>query len=125
MFSLRGLRGTAKQALGRNVKMMNFEAVNQGDSMVGCSERLRSVDATEVLRELCVLLEEYSPSWYSDEQRSRVLAALRFPVEVLAELCALLEDYAPRWYTEAQHDRALAALRALGLLEEAMPTEPT
>lgn len=104
---------------------MNFEEANLGESMVGYAEPPWSVNPAEVLQELCVLLEEYSPMWYTAQERHRAFMALGLSAEVLAELGALLEDYAPSWYTEAQHARALAALRALGLLEETLPTEPT
>jgi hypothetical protein len=78
---------------------------------------LPPVSPHEVLTELSGLLEEYAPTWYTEEQRDRALAARRLPTEVLLELVALLEEYAPTWYTEKQRDRALAALRVLGLLD--------
>ena len=78
---------------------------------------LQSVNPHDVLTELCALLEKYAPTWYTEKQRDRALAAQRLPTEVLLELVALLEEYAPTWYTEKQRDRALAALRALGLLD--------
>ena len=81
------------------------------------SRKLRSLNPIEVLSELCVLLEEYAPTWYTDEQRGRALAARRVPAEVLLELVALLEEYAPTWYKERQRDKTLAALHALGLLD--------
>jgi hypothetical protein len=81
------------------------------------SPQLQSVNPNEVLTELCALLEEYAPTWYTEKQRDRALAARRLPTEVLLELVALLEEYAPTWYTEKQRDRALAALRAPGLLD--------
>jgi hypothetical protein len=77
----------------------------------------RSVDPTKALTELCLLLEEYAPTWYTEEQRARALAARRLPAEALLELVVLLEEYAPSWYTEKQRDRALAALQVLGLLD--------
>lgn len=77
----------------------------------------RSVDPTKALTELCLLLEDYAPTWYSEEQRGRALAARRLPAEALLELVVLLEEYAPTWYTEKQRDRALAALQVLGLLD--------
>jgi len=78
----------------------------------------RSVNPHEALTELCVLLEEYAPTWYTEEQRGRALATRRLPAEILLELVALLEEYAPAWYTEKQRDRTLAALQVLGLLDE-------
>ena len=81
------------------------------------SRTLRSPNPIEVLSELCVLLDEYAPTWYTDEQRGRALAARRVPAEVLLELVALLEEYAPTWYKERQRDKTLAALHALGLLD--------
>jgi hypothetical protein len=97
---------------------LNLEDGNPDRSVLRDSKALPSVNPTEILGELCVLLEEYAPSWYSEKQRKRVLAALRFPTDVLVELCALLEDYAPSWYSEEKRNRALAALQGLGLLEQ-------
>jgi hypothetical protein len=77
----------------------------------------------DVLAELCVLLEEYAPTWYSKQLRCRVLKAIRLPTEVLVELCALLEDHAPTWYTKRQRRQALDVLQTLGLLEEEAPDE--
>ena len=77
----------------------------------------RSANPNEALTELCLLLEEYAPTWYTEEQRARALAARRLPAEALLELVVLLEEYAPTWYTEKQRDRALAALQVLGLLD--------
>lgn len=79
----------------------------------------------DVLAELCVLLEQYAPTWYSEELHYRVLKAIRLPTEVLVEVCALLEDYAPTWYTERQRTRGLDVLQTLGLLEEETPGEST
>ena len=81
------------------------------------SRPLRSVNPIEALTELCVLLDEYAPTWYTEEQRGRALAARRVPAEALLELVALLEEYAPTWYTEKQRDKTLAALQVLGLLD--------
>ena len=81
------------------------------------SQQPQSVNPNEVLMELCTLLEKYAPTWYTERQRDRALAARRLPTEALLELVALLEEYAPTWYTEKQRDRALAALRALELLD--------
>ena len=40
-------------------------------------EQLTLATPREVFTELCELLEEYSPSWYTEEERSRALTALR------------------------------------------------
>src|SRR5437016_834708 len=55
----------------------------------------RSVNPHEALTELCLLLEEYAPAWYTDEQRGRALAERQLPAGALLELVALLEEYAP------------------------------
>lgn len=47
-----------------------------GPRKVDKAEKLRAVDPTEVLVELIALLEDYSPAWYSLEQRRRAMAAL-------------------------------------------------
>jgi len=78
---------------------------------------------SDILAELSVLLEEYSPTWYSERLRHRILAALRLPTEALVEVCALLEDHAPTWYTDQQRGRALGSLHALGLLESERSVE--
>lgn len=81
------------------------------------SKEPRPVNLKEFSTELCVLLEEYSPRWYTEKHRNRALVARRPPREVLLELVALLEEYSPSWYTEKQRDRAFAALRAPKILE--------
>jgi hypothetical protein len=88
---------------------MNCKGVDREPMEVDDSEELCSTNPIKALAELCVLLEEYAPSWYSDEQRNRVVC-------VLVELCVTLEDRSPLWYTEEKRNRALAALRVLGLL---------
>ena len=75
----------------------------------------------DVLAELGVLLEEYAPTWYSEQLHYRVLKAIRLQTEVLVELCALLEDHAPAWYTEPQRRRGLDVLQSLGVIEEETP----
>ena len=92
----------------------NFQELSK---TANTSLALRSVRPQEVLMELCALLDEYAPPWYTEKQRDRALAALQVPTEGLLELVALLEEYAPSWYTEKQRDRALAALQVLGLLD--------
>lgn len=82
-----------------------------------CRPESSQVDSMDILVELSVLLDDYSPTWYSEKLRHRILAALRLPTDVLVELCALLEDHAPTWFTEQQRGRALGTLEALGLLE--------
>jgi hypothetical protein len=81
------------------------------------SKQPRPANPKESSTELCVLVEEYSPSWYAEKQRDRALVARRPPREVLLELVALLEEYSPSWYTEERRDRAFAALRAPKILE--------
>ena len=81
------------------------------------------VHPSNVLSELTVLLEDYAPTWYSEELRGRILTAMRLPTDVLVEVCALLEDYAPSWYTDEPRKRALDTLQALGLLESEPITE--
>ena len=41
-----------------------------------CHE-LHSVSSSEVLAELVELLEEYAPSWYTEELHNRAMAALQ------------------------------------------------
>ena len=102
---------------------MNFQANSGQDAFNNCNT-LPAVNLFESLEELCVLLEDHAPSWYSEEQHKRVSSARRLPIEVLVELYALLEDYSPTWYTEEHHDRAMSVLRALGLLEIGMDRQP-
>src|SRR5436309_1452605 len=87
-----------------------FAKPRQGQTAV--TEQMHPAD---VLAELCVTLEEYAPTWYSEQLHYRVLKAIRLPTEVLMELCALLEDHAPTWYTKCQRTRVLDVLQTLGL----------
>ena len=77
----------------------------------------RSLNAHQVLKELFILLEEYSPPWYADKQWDWASPATRLPEQVLLEWVSLLEEYAPVWYMKKQRNRAWAALRALGLAD--------
>ena len=43
------------------------------------SDNSASEDPRAVLEDLFLLLEDYSPTWYTDEQRDRVLSALTLP----------------------------------------------
>lgn len=92
----------------------NFQTLS---STADTTLRLRSVNPRAVLTELCVLLDEYAPTWYTEKQRSWALAEGSLPREVLLELVALLEEYAPTWYSDQQREKAFAALRVLGLLD--------
>ena len=96
--------------------MRIFAASNVGRRVMGKPQQRRSVDPKEVLAELCALLEQYAPQWYTEKQRDRVLDARRPRAEVLSELVTMLEEYAPPWYTEKQRGRAMEALRALQAL---------
>ena len=44
---------------------------------VSNSRLLDSVNPADVFAELCELLEDFSPRWYTEEQRDRALAAVR------------------------------------------------
>lgn len=92
----------------------NFQKSPENDK---ASLQNQSVNPNEVLKELCTLLQEYSPTWYTENRHKRALAAERLPTRVLLELVSLLEAYAPSWYTKEQRDKAWEALRVLGLVE--------
>jgi hypothetical protein len=124
---MNGDEGMATNSMGfePGVVVVVVEHPRQGD--LSMAERQLAltpeVHPSEVLAQLCVLLEEYAPTWYEQRLRHRVLTALRLPTDVLVELCALLEDHAPTWYSEKQHARGLGVLKALGLLEQDTPEE--
>ena len=92
----------------------NFQKSLENDKT---SLQNQSVNPHEVLKELCTLLQEYSPTWYTEKHHKRASAALGLPTRVLMELVSLLEAHAPAWYTKEQHDKAWEALRVLGLVE--------
>jgi len=96
---------------------MNLQQASSTEDLLADYLPLSPGNPLEILEELCVLLEDHAPTWYSEEQRNRVLVARRLPIEVLVELFALLEDYSPSWYTEEHHKRAISVLRVLGLLD--------
>ena len=52
----------------------NFQELSK---TANTSLALRSVRPQEVLMELCALLDEYAPPWYTEKQRDRALAALQ------------------------------------------------
>jgi len=59
---------------------MNYETLSLADSdtrIVGRPEAQEGVPNTrEVLEELFQLLEEYAPTWYTEEHHNRAVAAL-------------------------------------------------
>jgi|SRR6185437_1204802 len=99
---------------------MNLQGAGSREDLPGDYHEMSVGNPLDILEELCILLEDHAPSWYSETQRKRVLVARRLPMEVLVELCALLEDYSPSWYTEEQHNRAITVLRGLGVLDGAV-----
>jgi hypothetical protein len=67
-----------------------------------------------VVQEMVTLLEEYAPTWYTEEHHSRVTTALQqraMLADTLLDLYRLLEDYGPAWYSEELHRKAESALQ--------------
>jgi hypothetical protein len=67
-----------------------------------------------VVQEMVTLLEEYAPTWYTEEHHNRVTTALQqraMLAETLVDLCRLLEDYGPAWYSEELHRKAESAVQ--------------
>jgi len=59
------------------VSSRNIEDTGPGKRGVGNSELPGPVNPADVFAELCELLEEFAPSWYTEERHDRALAALR------------------------------------------------
>ena len=69
---------------------------------------------TMVIQEMFTLLEDYAPTWYTEEHHRRVTTALQQRVKLadaLLDLYRLLEDYGPAWYSEELHRKAESALQ--------------
>lgn len=65
-----------------------------------------------VVQEMFTLLEEYAPTWYTEEHHNRVTAALQqrsVLADTLLDLYRLLEDYGPVWYSEELRRKAESA----------------
>jgi hypothetical protein len=90
--------------LGRGTAMKrdNASLRGQGDAMA------------MVVQEMFTLLEDYAPTWYTEEHHNRVIAALQQRAmlgDTLLDLYRLLEEYGPAWYTEELHRKAASAMR--------------
>jgi hypothetical protein len=67
-----------------------------------------------VVQELFTLLEDYAPTWYTEDHHNRVTSALRergMLAETLSDLYRLLEAYGPAWYTEELHRKTKSAVQ--------------
>ncbi len=53
------------------------EETNATTSTFGQGKQLQLVEPADMLAELFDLLEEYGPSWYTEEHHDRAIAALR------------------------------------------------
>jgi hypothetical protein len=81
----------------------------------------RGADAVE-LRDLYRLLEDYAPSWYTEEHHRRSKTGLGRGGEqgkVFLMLYELLEEYAPPWYTSEFQRRAGLTARRLKIRKKA------
>lgn len=58
-----------------NISEVEYRA-SEKNNIKNCQD-LRSPSASEVLAELVELLEEYAPSWYTEEQHNRAMTALQ------------------------------------------------
>jgi len=59
------------------VSFVELDKSSSAEDALADAEHVQPVDAREVLVELFDLLEEYGPSWYTEEHRDRAIAALR------------------------------------------------
>jgi len=59
------------------VSLRKFEDTVPEKCGVGNSELRGPVNPADVFAELCALLDEFSPCWYTEELRDRALAAVR------------------------------------------------
>lgn len=69
---------------------------------------------TMVIQEMFALLEDYAPTWYTEEHHNRAAAALQQHAmlsDTLLDLYRLLEQYGPAWYTEELHRKAESAVQ--------------
>jgi hypothetical protein len=67
----------AEMKRGTNVNLSEVEyRISKKNTAVNCQD-LRSPSPSEVLAELVELLEEYGPSWYTEEQHNRAMMALQ------------------------------------------------
>ena len=80
------------------------------------------------VREQFRLLDTYAPSWFSQAQHERTVAALREGGEslrvVFSELCELLEQYGPGWFSEDHHKEADSVRKLLKECAESSGRKP-
>ena len=87
---------------GTSMKRENTSLKAQGDAL------------TMVIQEMITLLEDYAPTWYTEEHHDRATAALQQRAmlgDTLLDLYSLLEEYGPAWYTEELHRKAESAMQ--------------
>jgi hypothetical protein len=75
--------GKASKPVGRNeietgeiVRFQGPAAVKSGNEISNHRKHLQSANERELLAELFELLEDYSPSWYTEAHHDRIVAAL-------------------------------------------------
>jgi hypothetical protein len=59
------------------VSLQGLEKVNSAQNKLASREPLQPLNPRTVFVELFELLEEYGPSWYTEEQHNRAVAAMR------------------------------------------------
>ncbi len=59
------------------MSLQQFQEANPAKRGGDNPESLQPVNPADVLAELCELLEDFSPHWYTEEHHDRALAALR------------------------------------------------
>lgn len=91
-------------------------AVRKREASETDEQAAQTVAAVRVMSDL---LEEYAPTWYSQELHEKAAAAVNGGkekvAEVFVELHNLLENYSPSWYTEDTHLRAESLRQSLKL----------
>ena len=73
----RGPRQSRQSGREKDMELSEAEDRISGESSIGNCRDLCAPGPREVLAELVELLEEYGPSWYTEEQHNRAITALQ------------------------------------------------
>jgi hypothetical protein len=109
----------AREKRGRELSVRAKEGKTSllSEQLEACSGEGKRPGADAIdLRDLYRLLEDYAPSWYTEEHHRRSKTGLGRAGEqgkVFLMLYDLLEEYAPPWYTSEFQTRAGLTARRL------------
>ena len=99
---------------------MNLQAAGSREDLPGDYHHMSVGNPLDTLEELCILLEDHAPSWYSGDTAQAGLGCPQTTHGGFGGSLRLWKTIVRAWYTEEQHNRAISVLRAMGVLDGAV-----